>query len=132
MHYFYAPLFSFFADERLNEAFELLDGNGDGIISYEEFGKWWRRDAVSYTLKRSEEVIPLNSALYNPLDNGTNRFKTGNFNSSQVGTTAPTTVPRGVPRQSREGGGGMAGIAEEQSIGRSVSRGGTRPQSGEH
>ena len=46
------------SDERLNEAFDILDANGDGIISYEEFGKWWRRDAVSYTLKRSVEIIP--------------------------------------------------------------------------
>jgi Ca2+-binding EF-hand superfamily protein len=39
--------------ERLGEAFDLLDANGDGIITFEEFAAWWRRDDASYTLKRS-------------------------------------------------------------------------------
>ncbi len=112
------------SDERLNEAFQLLDYNGDGIISYDEFAKWWRRDAVSYTLKRSEEVLPLNSALYVPLDNGTNRFRTGTVSAGLLNTSnnVPTTVARSVNR------GNLTGIAEEGSV-RSVSRGGTRPQS---
>ena len=43
-------------EEHLSEAFKELDENGDGVISFEEFGKWWRRDEVIYTIKRSEEV----------------------------------------------------------------------------
>lgn len=111
------------SDERLNEAFELLDKNGDGIISYEEFGKWWRRDQVSYTLKRSEEVIPLNSALYTALDNGTNRFRMST--ASQSAANVPG-IPRAKSRT--RGAPGLSGIQEEASV-RSMSRGGTRPQS---
>ena len=43
-------------EEHLSEAFKELDGNGDGVIAFEEFGKWWRREEVIYTIKRSEEV----------------------------------------------------------------------------
>lgn len=45
------------SDDRLSEAFGLLDKNGDGVISYDEFGEWWRREQVTYTVKRSEEII---------------------------------------------------------------------------
>jgi hypothetical protein len=46
--------------ERLDNAFEKLDINNDGSISFEEFAKWWRGDTVRYTLKRSEEIQPRN------------------------------------------------------------------------
>jgi hypothetical protein len=116
------------SDERLNEAFDVLDKNKDGIISYEEFGKWWRRDAVSYTLKRSEEVLPLNSALYTALDNGTNRFRVGGASISQL--LGANALP-GAPIQTRAASRGrgavpMAPIAEEGS--QQLSRTG-RPQS---
>lgn len=45
-------------EERLTQAFETLDANGDGIISFEEFATWWRREEVSYVLKRSDEIQP--------------------------------------------------------------------------
>lgn len=115
------------SDERLNEAFELLDANGDGIISYEEFGKWWRRDQVSYTLKRSEEVIPLNSALYTALDNGTNRFRLSTASTNLL-TGAVPGMPRAASRGRGGGSAGLSGIPEETSV-RSVSRGASRPQS---
>eukprot|EP01038_Epipyxis_sp_PR26KG_P011939 gene11939-15981_t len=44
--------------ERLAEAFATLDTNKDGIITYNEFAVWWRRDDVNYTLKRSDEIMP--------------------------------------------------------------------------
>jgi len=43
-------------EERLREAFALLDANGDGIISFDEFAGWWRREQVVYVLKRSEPI----------------------------------------------------------------------------
>ena len=46
-------------EEHLSEAFKELDENGDGVISFDEFSKWWRREEVLYTIKRSEEVTPL-------------------------------------------------------------------------
>ena len=45
-------------EERINEAFSLFDTDGDGVISFDEFSKWWCRDDVSYTIKRSEALIP--------------------------------------------------------------------------
>lgn len=42
----------------MNEAFVNFDENGDGKISFDEFSKWWRRDEVSYTLKRSNTIEP--------------------------------------------------------------------------
>ena len=45
-------------EERLAQAFALLDSNGDGTISFEEFSRWWRADHVTYVVKRSEEIVP--------------------------------------------------------------------------
>ena len=44
-------------EERLREAMATFDTNGDGVISFEEFGVWWRRDDVSYTIKRSDAIL---------------------------------------------------------------------------
>lgn len=44
-------------EERIRQAIDTLDINGDGKISFEEFGKWWRADDVIYTLKRSEAIV---------------------------------------------------------------------------
>jgi Ca2+-binding EF-hand superfamily protein len=30
-------------EERLREAFAVFDMNRDGVISFQEFGLWWRR-----------------------------------------------------------------------------------------
>jgi len=42
--------------ERLAEAFHMLDVNNDGVISFQEFSEWWRREEVTYTIKRSESL----------------------------------------------------------------------------
>lgn len=76
-------------EDRLSETFALLDKNKDGVISYEEFGLWWRRDEVSYTIKRSEEVEPL-----------------------QRYTSREVTYGRSVSRSK----GRLGAIPEEQSI----------------
>jgi len=44
------------SEERLSEAFSVLDTNGDGIITFDEFAAWWRREEVVYVLKRSEPI----------------------------------------------------------------------------
>lgn len=44
------------SEERLTEAFSVLDANGDGIITFDEFAAWWRREEVVYVLKRSEPI----------------------------------------------------------------------------
>jgi Ca2+-binding EF-hand superfamily protein len=49
-------------EERLRDAFALFDDNKDGVISFEEFARWWRRDDVSYVIKRSEAVAPLSQS----------------------------------------------------------------------
>ena len=51
-------------EERLREAFEMLDTDGNGVISFDEFSSWWSRDEVLYTLKRSDAIpATLPSAL---------------------------------------------------------------------
>ena len=45
-------------EERKREAFALLDLDNNGVINFEEFGIWWRRDEVSYTIKRSDAILP--------------------------------------------------------------------------
>lgn len=42
--------------ERLDFAFNEFDTNHDGVISFAEFSAFWRRDEVTYTLKRSEPI----------------------------------------------------------------------------
>lgn len=44
--------------DRLSFAFSQLDANNDGSISFEEFSTWWRQEDISYTLKRSEKILP--------------------------------------------------------------------------
>lgn len=42
--------------ERLDFVFNEFDSNTDGVISFPEFSAFWRRDEVTYTLKRSEPI----------------------------------------------------------------------------
>ena len=46
------------SEEKLMDAFNILDKNGDGVIAFGEFSAWWRRDEVSYILKRSDAILP--------------------------------------------------------------------------
>lgn len=46
-------------NDRLREAFNDLDANGDGVITYQEFLNWWHRDEVLCVLKRSEPIRPI-------------------------------------------------------------------------
>lgn len=39
---------------RLQEALEVMDQSGDGLVSFEEFSNWWHRDKVLFVIKRSE------------------------------------------------------------------------------
>lgn len=45
--------------ERLAVAFQQMDSNSDGTITFEEFAAWWRRQDVMYSLRRSEPIQPL-------------------------------------------------------------------------
>ena len=51
------------SEERLANAFSVLDTNGDGVISFDEFASWWRRDEVTYVLKRSETIHPTSTFM---------------------------------------------------------------------
>lgn len=42
--------------ERIDFAFNIFDSNHDGTLSFTEFSAFWRRDEVTYTLKRSEPI----------------------------------------------------------------------------
>jgi Ca2+-binding EF-hand superfamily protein len=44
--------------ERISAAFQAIDADQDGTISFEEFAKWWRKQEVTYILKRSDEIVP--------------------------------------------------------------------------
>ena len=101
-------------DERLSQAFAQLDVNGDGIISFAEFGKWWRTDAVTYVLKRSEEIIPLSRNAV--AMNGTN----SEANSVNGDMTKPRSASRGRFNSRPTSGNIMATIPEEASVNASV------------
>ena len=36
----------------------MLDTDGNGVISFDEFSSWWARDDVLYTIKRSDSIDP--------------------------------------------------------------------------
>lgn len=44
------------SEERIAEAFRVFDTDGNGVISFDEFKRWWHRGKVSYVVKRSNEV----------------------------------------------------------------------------
>lgn len=88
--------------ERLAEAFHMLDVNGDGVISFEEFSEWWRRDDVTYTIKRSETLAAGTKSLRDSFDakNSVDVRKSGGLKAiAEGGMTSkvgcPITVYRG-------------------------------------
>lgn len=117
------------SDERLSEAFALLDANGDGIISYQEFGQWWRRDEVTYVIKRSEEILPsgyttgggatrgstasIHGRTAAPTRGGAHRLGTIHEEASGVDSVGsrskrPTSAPPVRPTNTSAVGGGKA------------------------
>ena len=108
--------------ERLNNAFAALDVNGDHVISFEEFGKWWRGDAVSYVLKRSDEVQPRNR-LVGASNGGESAGGEGNGNNN-AGANTMTMRPSSRGRYNSGGNNNnsntmMSAIPEETSFNRS-------------
>lgn len=97
-------------EERLAEAFDVLDADGNGFISFEEFADWWRGEEVSYVLKRSEPIIskPVSKALYTSTE------------------SLPTMKKLGTITEDKEASGVMAG-KEDVAMSVVVDRGrGTR------
>ena len=77
--------------ERLAEAFHMLDVNSDGVISFDEFSDWWRRDEVTYTIKRSDPQSALSAVRKS---GGISTVDVGKgHHLSQIG--CPVTVFRG-------------------------------------
>lgn len=84
-------------EERLREAMATFDTNGDGVISFEEFGVWWRRDDVSYTIKRSDAII----AAQTPFDRIDVRSSSASVSMSMTSEKARTRA-RSALRSSRD------------------------------
>jgi hypothetical protein len=101
------------SDERVREAFSVLDKNGDGTISYEEFGQWWRRDEVIYTIKRSEPILPSNtiSTQEDLRASATSIISTGSQRSASRGRLRNSATT-----------GGLGAVPEDRSVAGSVAR----------
>lgn len=84
-------------EERIREAMATFDTNGDGVISFEEFGVWWRRDDVSYTIKRSDAIL----AVQTPFDRLDVRSSTASMGMSMTSEKARTRA-RSALRSSRD------------------------------
>jgi hypothetical protein len=99
-------------EERLRDAFAIFDKNGDGVISFEEFGEWWRRDDVSYVLKRSEAIEPLQVVPY-----ATDAEVTGGAGAMRGSVAASQVSASGRPRPKSaiRGRGNLSAIPEEPS-----------------
>ena len=69
-------------DERVKYGFAALDVDENGKIDYQEFSRWWRRDEVTYIVKRSEEV------LYSPTGAGGSGTSGSSDDMSVKGTAA--------------------------------------------
>jgi Ca2+-binding EF-hand superfamily protein len=93
--------------ERLNHAFSELDVNNDGEVTFDEFSKWWRADAVTYTLKRSEEIQPRNRFVGGTLNN--NEESSNNRSTSRGHQRRPSSSGANL-NESR-----MSAIPEENS-----------------
>ena len=45
-------------EEKVADAMREFDQNNDGVISFDEFNLWWKRNEIVYTIKRSEPILP--------------------------------------------------------------------------
>jgi Ca2+-binding EF-hand superfamily protein len=89
------------SEERIRLAIDLLDVNGDGKVSFEEFGKWWRRDEVSYTIKRSEAIVASSTtAASNPLLTSTSMTASNQRSSRAFGLSAIPEEPSNIDLRS--------------------------------
>ena len=101
------------SEERIREAFSVLDANGDGEISYEEFCKWWRRDEVVYIIKRSEPILPASTIITQEDPRASS--------ASLISTGSQRSVSKGRVRSS-SAAGGLGAVPEDRSIAGSISR----------
>ena len=99
----------------------MLDKDLNGIISFEEFALWWRRDEVTYVLKRSEPVVgprAVSSSAEVRASTASLAFGSRGGGGSIAGGGA-----------ARAGNacrlGGLGGIPEDRSVTGSVLRAGT-------
>lgn len=100
------------SEERVREAFSVLDHNGDGEISYEEFCRWWRRDEVVYTIKRSEPILPTAPIVSQDDPRASS--------ASLISTGSQRSASRGRIRSASAAGGGLGTVPEDRSIAGSV------------
>jgi Ca2+-binding EF-hand superfamily protein len=93
-------------EERLGEAFAEFDADKNRRLSFDEFSRWWRRDEVTYIIKRSDAVGPLcKPAIY-----------TGSqANSMRLSYGAP---PSPSPSHFRNSLGGSGGRARSPGVAR--------------
>jgi hypothetical protein len=91
--------------ERLNEAFTTFDTDADGKISFDEFTKWWRRDDVSYNLKRSEAIEPALPTSMNTATTSTEQSRARMSQSQVVNkrSKTPTRISREHNSKSQSG-----------------------------
>ena len=135
-------------EERKREAFALLDVDHNGVITYEEFGIWWRRDEVSYTIKRSDAILAvvvpddredIRSSTVNPIlkiEKARSRARSAmrssrdSLGASVGGSQGETSGRDGLGG----GGGGGGGGGDEMSVHsvrshHTIQSAGTRPSS---
>ena len=95
----------------------------NGSIAFEEFAKWWRRDDVTYTIKRSDPILPLQRVTVGASVQGS---VTGSTRLSASGRP-----PSATGRSTSRSRGGLSAIPEDRSVhsagGRSASASRTRP-----
>eukprot|EP01033_Poteriospumella_lacustris_P002248 gene2248-1646_t len=96
--------------ERISAAFQAIDADHDGTISFEEFAKWWRQQEVTYVLKRSDEIQPQTRQAWSASQPPS---VSNSANNSVVFDDGPASSSRprsgSAMRSSRTGGGGGGG-----------------------